>query len=143
MNNRKITVLLGALMLTSTWAMSAPPQKAPPPVLTAAGQKLQERYDGMLKALRQQISAAIPQVTAQKQTEYAEARKAEKAAETAFIEAQKQLGKVAGAQGLIGHAEHTACYKGLLGTGCTACLSEAFPCHQLAFKLFPLRSHFG
>lgn len=105
MNNRKITVLLGALMLTSTWAMSAPPQKAPPPVLTAAGQKLQERYDGMLKALRQQISAAIPQVTAQKQTEYAEARKAEKAAETAFIEAQKQLGKVAGAQGLIGHAK--------------------------------------
>lgn len=76
-------------------------QSPPPAPLTVAGQKLQERYNGMLKTHREQILAALPQNAGQKKAAYLAARKAEKEAEAALSKAKQQLGKTAAAQKAI------------------------------------------
>jgi hypothetical protein len=91
-------LILAALMLIGAMATTTDAQQAQPPALTEAGQKLQERYNGMLKTLREQISAALPKNSGQKKAAYLEARKAEKDAEAALSKAQKQVGRVAAAQ---------------------------------------------
>jgi formylglycine-generating enzyme required for sulfatase activity len=64
-----------ALILLAAMAATAGAQQAQPPALSETGQKLQERYGGMLKALRAEVSAALPTVDEQKKAAFLEAVK--------------------------------------------------------------------
>ncbi len=108
MRAKTITCICGALIAlaigtTSVWA--ARKKAAPQTPLTEAGQKLLERYTGMLTGLRAEISKAAPAVNEQKKAAYLKARAAEKAAEAEVKAAQQRLGKVATAQALVNHAK--------------------------------------
>jgi len=94
-------VILAVIAVIQVLAATAGTQKEQPPALTEAGQKLQERYNGMLKTHREQISAALPQNGGQKKAAYLAARKAEKDAEIALSKVQQQMGRVAAAQKAI------------------------------------------
>jgi len=95
-----IAMAIGA---SSVWA--AKKKAAPQTPLTEAGQRLQERYTGMLTALRAKIAKAVPTLDEQKKSAYLKAREAEKAAEVEMKAAQKRLGKVATAKALVNHAK--------------------------------------
>jgi hypothetical protein len=103
--NKRERGLLATLMVAGTLAMTVVAQQTQATALSEGGLKLQERYDGMLKELRGELTSALPQLNEQKKGAYLEARKAEKVAEVAFNAAQQQLGKVDEAQALIGHAK--------------------------------------
>ncbi len=76
--------MLAAILWAGSLATAAGAQKAPPPpVLTEAGQKIQERYDGMRKALLAEITAALPQIDGQKKDAFLTACKTEKAVDAA------------------------------------------------------------
>ena len=97
-------VLLAAAIGASS-ASAAAQQPTAETTLTEAGQKLQERYAGMLTKLQADISKAVPTVDEQKKAAYAKAREAEKAAEAEVNAAQQRLGQVATAQALVNHAK--------------------------------------
>lgn len=90
-----IVAVIASLQLIATTAGAEQPQS---PALPEAGQKLQERYDGMLKTLREQISAALPKGGEKKKAAYVDARKAEKDAEAALSTAKQMLGRAAAAE---------------------------------------------
>ncbi|MBI1375236.1 MAG: hypothetical protein GC159_21165 [Phycisphaera sp.] len=89
----------------SALAAKAPPKPTTIP-LSDAGQKLEARYAEMLKALKAEITAALPDVNDRAKAAYIKAIKDEDAAKKALDEAQKKLGAVGGAKGLIGHAKN-------------------------------------
>ncbi len=95
-----IAMTIGA---SSVWA--AHKEVAPETPLTEAGQKLQERYTGMLAELHAKISKAVPAVDEQKKAAHSQARAAEKTAEAALNAAQQSLGKIATANALVAHAK--------------------------------------
>jgi len=95
-----IAMAIGA---SSVWA-------AKPPVvqemeLNAAGQKLLERYTGMLTELQAEIAKAVRAVDERKKGAYLKAREAEKAAEAEVTAAQQRLGEVGTAEALVAHAK--------------------------------------
>ncbi len=105
MTNKIVTGILATLMLVGTMAMTVGAQQIQTPELSEVGMKLHERYDGMLKNLRAELTLALPAIDEAKKAAYIEARKAEKDAEAALAKAQQQLGKIGAAQGGIGHAK--------------------------------------
>lgn len=109
MRAKTTTGLCGALIAmaigaSTVWAARSKDAATPTP-LTAAGQKLLERYTGMLTELRAGISKALPAVDEQKKSAYLKAREAEKAAEARAKVAEAALGKVKTAQALVAHAK--------------------------------------
>ena len=107
MKTKKMTSLCVALIVMaiggpSAWAAK---EATPEPPLTEAGQKLLERYTGMLTELQAEISKAVPAVDEQKKSAYSKAREAEKTAEVELKAAQERLGKVATARALVDHAK--------------------------------------
>ncbi|MBL7222001.1 MAG: hypothetical protein ISS69_17975 [Phycisphaerae bacterium] len=68
-------------------------KKAPQTPLTEAGQKLLERYTGMLASLKAEISAALPAVDEQKKSAYLKACEAELAAAAAVEKKQNAVDK--------------------------------------------------
>ncbi len=106
MRTKTRTAICAALIAMATGASSAWAAKkaAPETPLTEAGQRLLERYTGMLAELKAEISKALPAIDEQKKSAYLKAREAEKAAVAELEAAQKRLGKVATAQALVNHA---------------------------------------
>jgi len=99
-----ICVALFALAIGASNVWAAKEEAAETP-LTEAGQKLLERYAGMLTELQAGISKAMPAVDEQKKSAYSKAREAEKAAVAEVKAAQQRLGKIATAQALVSHAK--------------------------------------
>ena len=100
-----ICVALIAMAIGAPGVRAAKNKAAPETPLTEAGQKLLERYSGMLTELQAEISKAVPVVDEQKKTAYLKAREAEKTADTEVKAAQQRLGKIATAQALVNHAK--------------------------------------
>jgi len=98
-----VALIAMAIGASSVWA--AKEKAAAETPLTEAGQKLLERYAGMLTELQAEISKALPAVDEQKKSAYSKARDAEKAAEAEVKAAQERLGKIATAQALVNHAK--------------------------------------
>ena len=96
-------LIAAAIATPSAWA--ARKKAAPQTPLTGAGQKLEARYSGQLKALQAAIAKAVPAVDEQKKAAYLKAREAEKAAEAEVKAAQERLGKVATGKALVAHAK--------------------------------------
>jgi len=108
MKAKTMTSICGALIAmaigtSGVWAARAKAASERP--ITEAGQKLLERYTGMLTELQAEISKAVPAVHERKKAAYSKAREAEKAAEAEVKAAQQRLGKVATAQALVAHAK--------------------------------------
>ncbi|KPK47045.1 MAG: hypothetical protein AMK72_08935 [Planctomycetes bacterium SM23_25] len=97
-----VALVAMAIGASSVWAAK---EKAPETPLTEAGQKLLERYTGMLTELQAEVSKALPTVDEQKKSAYLKGREAEKAADTEVKAAQQRLGKIATAQALVNHAK--------------------------------------
>ncbi|MFW6163113.1 MAG: hypothetical protein ACODAJ_10130, partial [Planctomycetota bacterium] len=101
---RACGVLLAAAMATSSgWA--ARKKAAPETPLTETGQKLLERYTGMLTELKAAILKAVPEVDKQKKAAYLKAREAEKAAKAQLKAAEANFAEIKKARGLVGHAK--------------------------------------
>jgi len=98
-----VALIAMAIGTSSVWA--AKEKATPETPLTEAGQKLLDRYTGMLTELQAEISKAVPAVDEQKKAAYSKVREAEKAAEVELKAAQERLGKVATAQALVDHAK--------------------------------------
>ena len=98
-----VALIAMAIGTSSVWA--AKEKATPETPLTEAGQKLLDRYSGMLTELQAEISKAVPAVDEQKKAAYSKVREAEKAAEVELKAAQERLGKVATAQALVDHAK--------------------------------------
>jgi len=103
-----MTGICGALIAlaigtSSVWA--ARKKVAVETPLTEAGQKLLERYAGMLTGLQAEIAKAVRAVDERKKAAYLKAREAEKTAEAEVKAAQQRLGKIATAQALVNHAK--------------------------------------
>lgn len=96
-----VALIAMAIGASSVWAAKETPLETP---LTEAGQKLQERYTGMLTELQAEITKALPMVHEQKISAHSQARETEKAAEAAMNTAQQSLGKIATAKALVAHA---------------------------------------
>ncbi len=92
-----------ALAIGTSGVWAAKKQAAPQTPLTDAGQKLLERYTGMLTALQAEISKAVPAVDEQNKATYLEVREAEKAAEAHANATQAALNKNRGHMGLLNH----------------------------------------
>ena len=106
MRAKTITGICGALIAlaigtSSVWA--AKKKAAPQTPFTAVGQKVMERYTGMLTELKAEISKAVPKVNAQKESTYLKAREVEKAAKAKADAAGAALGKNKSAVGLLNH----------------------------------------
>ena len=100
-----ICVALIALAIGGSGVWAARKQAAPQPPLTEAGQKLLQRYTGMLTALQAEISKVLPAVDEQKKAAYLKAREAETAANAEVKAAQQRLGKINTAKALVAHAK--------------------------------------
>jgi hypothetical protein len=108
MRAKTMTGICGALIAMAIGASSVSAAKgkaAAETPLTEAGQKLLERYTGMLTELKAEISKAVPAVDEQKKSAYRKAREAEKAAEARANAAQAALNKNRGAVGLLRHRQ--------------------------------------
>jgi hypothetical protein len=105
MNRKALSTVLCllAVMATGTSSLWARRKAVPQTPLTQTGQKLQERYTGMLKNLKAQISKAMPTVDEQKKTAYLNARNAEKAAEADKNTKLAALNKSRSSAGLLNH----------------------------------------
>jgi chromosome segregation ATPase len=94
-----VTMIVTAIATPDALAARKKAEVATP--LTEAGQKLEARYSGQLKALQTELAKSVPAMDEQKKSAYQKAREAEKPAEAA----QKARGKVATAQALVNHAK--------------------------------------
>lgn len=95
-----VLTALGTLTVTT---LAQQPQAAE---LTEAGQKLEAGYAAQVQALKAEIEKALPAVDARKKDAYVNAVAAERAAEARVKAAQKPLGDIGGAQGLVGHRKN-------------------------------------
>jgi hypothetical protein len=104
-NNSRIWACLLALIPAGTATVSvAAPQAAEAP-LTPAGNALEKKYAGQLKALQAEIEKALPKISPQQQAAFAKTCEASKAAEAKANVAQQALGNVNGAKALVDHAK--------------------------------------
>jgi len=106
MRTKAMTGICGALTAiaigaSSVWAVRLEAAETP---LTEFGQKLLERYTGMLTELQAEISKAVPAVGEQKKAAYLKAREVEQAAVGKVKTAQQRLNKAQTAQALVDHA---------------------------------------
>ncbi|MFU8892672.1 MAG: hypothetical protein ACNA8L_03495 [Luteolibacter sp.] len=84
---------------------SARPRNAPQlPPLTAEGEKHLERYAAMLESVKGEVKTALPAVDSGLQAALDQAHEAVVVAKTAADEAQKNLGSIGAARGLVAHA---------------------------------------
>ena len=97
-----VALIAMAIGASSVWAAKEAPLETP---LTEAGQKLQERYTGMLTELQAEISKVLPTVHEQKKAAYLKAREAEKAAATVPADLDHRLAKLAPVSSLNGVAD--------------------------------------
>ncbi len=104
MQKSSYLIFLG-LILSATLVYAKPKGAAPAEPLTAEGEKLKAEYTQTLDALKAEITKAIPEVGDAKKTAFAQAREAAMKAATDAEAAQKELGKIGGAKGLIDHAK--------------------------------------
>jgi len=105
MRTKTTTVICAALIamaigVSSAWAAKEATPETP---LTGAGQKLLERYTGILTELQADISDAVPAVDEQEKAAYLKAREAEKTAEARVNAAQAELNENRGHMGLLNH----------------------------------------
>ena len=106
--NMKNISLAFALMLAGALVSSARAQqnKPLPPPLTEAGQRLETRYAAQLQALKAEIEAALPRLDPAKKAAFTAAHKAIKEAKAGLKKAEEELGKIGGAEALVGHAKN-------------------------------------
>jgi hypothetical protein len=100
-----ILVLGLGLGLASGFAYARPKNQPAAAPLTEAGEKLTAQYADMLSSLQKELVSALPKAAESKKKALVQAQEEMKKAETAAAEAQKNLGSIAGAQALIGHAK--------------------------------------
>jgi hypothetical protein len=94
------------MLASAPVSVFAKPAKAPPVApLTERGEALSAKYAAELDAARKGILAAVPKIVDAKKTAYITAKAAEEAAETRVNAAKAARGKVAAAEGLVGHAK--------------------------------------
>ncbi len=104
----RISKAIGFALIAATmgtvggWADGA--RAEDPPAEAVA--RLEARYAGMLRTLRAEIEAALPEVDEQKRAAYLQAREAEAAAKERLNEANHELGAIGRAHGLVGHARN-------------------------------------
>lgn len=102
--------LLAAAAFSFSLVLGAPDahaRKAPPlPELTQDGEQLKERYADMHAKLAEELKGAVPEVAKSRQAAYDKALEAEVKAKSDLEAAQKELGKISGAAGLVGHAKN-------------------------------------
>ncbi len=99
-------ILLAAGMALGGGGVSAQAKPAEPTApLTAAGQTLEARYAAALAALRAEITQALPSVNEPGKAAVQRAREAVDNATAELEAAQKNLGKVNAAKGLVDHAK--------------------------------------
>ncbi len=96
-------VALAALVSGPVHAKPAQTPAAVP--LTEQGEKLAAKYQTMLDGVKQEIVAAIPKFDHAKRNAVFEARLAVASTEKFLLDAKTSLGKVAGAEALVGHAK--------------------------------------
>lgn len=99
-------VLLAGVALMGWAAATAAGQQPQAAALTETGQRLEAGYAAQIEALKAQIEKALPAVPAQKKDAYLAAVAAERAAEARVKAAEKPLGDIGGAQGLVGHRKN-------------------------------------
>jgi len=92
MKPKAFTFILALLFVAQVHVWAAV-KKAPQTPLTGPGQKLLERYTGMLASLKAEISAALPAVDEQKKSAYLKACEAELAAAAAVEKKQNAVDK--------------------------------------------------
>jgi hypothetical protein len=98
--------LWGFSLLFGVGAVSAKPKPTPPTEpLTAVGEKLHAQYEASLTALRTEISKSLPPVNPRQAKAVQDAREAVKKAQADADAAQKELGGINGAKGLVDHAK--------------------------------------
>jgi len=100
---RFFMIALVSTAMGTSGALAA--KKAPETPLNATGEKLEAQYAEQLKTLKATITKILPAVDERKKAALLEARAAEDAAAAAVEAAQKEMGKIAGAKGLVGHAK--------------------------------------
>jgi hypothetical protein len=108
MKAKSITRICGMLLAaavgaSNVWAAKGKAAQEMP--LTEAGQRLLERYAGMLSSLKAEIASALPALDEQKKAAYLQARETETAAKANLEAAQKRLGEVDTAKALVVHAK--------------------------------------
>jgi hypothetical protein len=85
---------------------TARPRNAPAlPPLTAEGEQHRERYTAMLEALKGEVQSALPTVNPALQAALDQAHEAVTTSRAAADQAQKNLGTIGGARGLVAHAK--------------------------------------
>jgi hypothetical protein len=97
-------VVWGASMVLGAGTVSAKPKQAAVP-LSAAGEQLQSQYEASLQSLQAEVGKAIPSVNERKRKSVQDAREATGKAAALADAAQKDLGRVNGAKGLVDHAK--------------------------------------
>lgn len=99
-------MLLAVLLLAVSLPAAAKSTKTVQAPLTGQGEALQAEYTKMMQGLEQQLKGALPDVKDSAKAEYKAALEAEAKAKADLAAAQGELGKIGGAQGLIGHAKN-------------------------------------
>lgn len=90
-----------AAMAVGLWHVGAAEQAASKTPLTDPGQKLQEHYESVLKALREEILAVLPELDEQKKAAYLEACDPDRAATAALAKAREKATKAAAEPSLM------------------------------------------
>ena len=85
--------------------VSAKPKQPESAPLTTLGKKLEAQYSASLKSLQTEITRALPRVDERRSTAVRQAREAVGKATADYEAAQKNLGKINGAKGLVAHAK--------------------------------------
>lgn len=94
-----------ALTFVGTATLSAAKKGEPQSSLTASGNALASKYEGMLKAAQAEIGRSLPKVDATKQTVLQKAREGLKKAEADADSAKGPMAKVSAAAGAVDHAK--------------------------------------
>lgn len=103
-------MLLGAAVLAMAMgvgSVDAAPRKQPAQTvqLSADAQQLADKYSTMLAQLKAEIVASLPAVDAKKKKAFVDALAAEQVAEAGVAAAEKDMGGINKAKGLVGHAQ--------------------------------------
>ncbi len=100
----RVALIALAIGTSSVWA--ARKEAAPRTPLTETGERLLQRYVGMLTELRTEIAGALPAQDEQKKAAYLKAREAEKAVTQKIEAAQARLSEINTAKALVTHAKN-------------------------------------
>ncbi len=99
-----ILLLAQAFGTTGAWAAKGA-EAEPQTELTAIDQEDEARYAGQLKALKAEITKALPALKQPKQDAYLKALEVERAAKAELVAAQQRMGEVQAARALVAHAK--------------------------------------